>query len=130
MRADANMEEYLRNAQIPEYSDEEEPGSVPLDELGEISAEDTSIEDGENGDHLGEQQEEAEFDPLAAGLKEISNLGKFTVSSHKPGNGVDQLRNDSLKTYWQYVALIADAYRKKSGVADTRTDPTALNRTS
>ncbi|KAF6808757.1 anaphase promoting complex subunit 10 [Colletotrichum sojae] len=101
MRADANMEQYLRNAQIPEYSDEEEPGSVPLDELGDISAEDTSVEDGENGGHIGDEQEEPEFDPLAAGLKEISNLGKFTVSSHKPGNGVDQLRNDSLKTYWQ-----------------------------
>ncbi|TDZ39633.1 Anaphase-promoting complex subunit 10 [Colletotrichum sidae] len=99
MRADANMDEYMRNQPIPEYSDEEDPGSVPLEELGEISVEDTSLEDVENGEQ--EQQEEPDFDPLAAGLKEISNLGKFTVSSHKQGNGVDQLRNDSLKTYWQ-----------------------------
>ncbi|WYZ37189.1 hypothetical protein EsH8_II_000695 [Colletotrichum jinshuiense] len=101
MRAGANMEDYLRNAQIPEYSDEEEPGSIPLDVLGEISGTDTSVEDEENGDHVGDQHEEAEFDPLTAGLKEISNLGKFTVSSHKQGNGVEQLRHDSLKTYWQ-----------------------------
>ncbi|WDK10606.1 anaphase promoting complex subunit 10 [Colletotrichum graminicola] len=100
MRAGPNMEEYLRNAPIPEYSDEEGI-SMPLDDLGEISATDTSIEDGENGDHAGDHHEEPEFDPLAAGLKEISNLGKFTVSSHKQGNGVEQLRNDSLKTYWQ-----------------------------
>ncbi|KAJ3956270.1 hypothetical protein N0V92_007194 [Colletotrichum tropicale] len=98
MRADASMEEYLRNAQIPEYSDEE-GGSGPLEDLGDISAEDTSVEDGEN--HIDQQEEEPEFDPVAAGLKEISNLGKFTVSSHKQGNGVDQLRHDSLKSYWQ-----------------------------
>ncbi|KAK2756270.1 anaphase promoting complex subunit 10 [Colletotrichum kahawae] len=99
MRADASMDEYLRNAQIPEYSDEE-GGSGPLEDLGDISAEDTSVEDGEN--HIGDQQEEEpDFDPVAAGLKEISNLGKFTVSSHKQGNGVDQLRHDSLKSYWQ-----------------------------
>ncbi|KAK2023526.1 anaphase-promoting complex subunit 10 [Colletotrichum zoysiae] len=100
MRAGADMEEYLRNAPIPEYSDEEGI-SMPLDDLGEISGTDTSVEDGENGDHVGDHHEEPEFDPLAAGLKEISNLGKFTVSSHKQGNGVEQLRNDSLKTYWQ-----------------------------
>lgn len=40
-------------------------------------------------------------DPAAAGLKEISNLGKFSVSSHKQGNGVQELRNDDLKLYWQ-----------------------------
>ncbi|KDN62777.1 putative anaphase-promoting complex subunit 10 [Colletotrichum sublineola] len=100
MRAGADMEEYLRNAPIPEYSDEEGI-SMPLVDLGEISGTDTSAEDGENGDHVGDHHEEPEFDPLAAGLKEISNLGKFTVSSHKQGNGVEQLRNDSLKTYWQ-----------------------------
>lgn len=102
MRASANMEEYLRNAPIPEYSDEEGI-SMPLDDLGEISGTDTSVEDGENGDLVGDPHEEPDFDPLAAGLKEISNLGKFTVSSHKQGNGVEQLRDDSLKTYWQYV---------------------------
>lgn len=96
------MEEYLRSQPIPEYSDEEGI-SMPLDDLGEISGTDTSVEDGENGDQVGDQQDEPEFDPLAVGLKEISNLGKFTVSSHKQGNGVDQLRDDSLKTYWQCV---------------------------
>ncbi|KAK1625697.1 anaphase-promoting complex subunit 10 [Colletotrichum phormii] len=100
MRAGANMEEYLRSQPIPEYSDEEGI-SMPLDDLGEISGTDTSVEDGENGDQGGDHQDEPEFDPLAVGLKEISNLGKFTVSSHKQGNGVDQLRDDSLKTYWQ-----------------------------
>jgi anaphase-promoting complex subunit 10 len=41
------------------------------------------------------------FDAAARGLKEISNLGKFTVSSSKQGNGVDELRSDDLRLYWQ-----------------------------
>ncbi|KAI9904617.1 hypothetical protein N3K66_001146 [Trichothecium roseum] len=40
-------------------------------------------------------------DPATMGLKEISNLAKFTVSSHKPGNGVEELRVDDLHQYWQ-----------------------------
>ncbi|KKO98060.1 anaphase-promoting complex subunit 10 [Trichoderma harzianum] len=49
----------------------------------------------------GEQEPLAMMDPVVFGLKEISNLGKFTVSSHKPGNGVEQLRSDDLTSYWQ-----------------------------
>lgn len=45
-------------------------------------------------------------DPSALGLKEISNLGKFTVSSYKPGNGVEELRSDDTDAYWQYGLLI------------------------
>lgn len=60
-------------------------------------------------DELDEEQHEGEaalpFDPNALGLKEISNLGKFTVSSHKPGSGVDELRSDDTELYWQYVLL-------------------------
>ncbi|EHK41348.1 hypothetical protein TRIATDRAFT_228021 [Trichoderma atroviride IMI 206040] len=55
-------------------------------------------------DQVEEVQEEEPLsimDPAVFGLKEISNLGKFTVSSHKPGNGVEQLRNDELTSYWQ-----------------------------
>ncbi|KAL7922007.1 anaphase-promoting complex, subunit 10 domain-containing protein [Trichoderma austrokoningii] len=55
-------------------------------------------------DQVEEVQEEEPLpimDPAVFGLKEISNLGKFTVSSHKPGNGVEQLRSDDLTSYWQ-----------------------------
>ncbi|KAK4455356.1 anaphase-promoting complex subunit 10 [Podospora aff. communis PSN243] len=41
------------------------------------------------------------FDPAAIGLREINNLAHFGVSSHKPGNGVDQLLSDDLDQYWQ-----------------------------
>lgn len=71
--------------------------------------EDTSVEDVEpNHEEEHEGHEHAPpFDPTAAGLKEISNLGKFTVSSHKQGNGVEELRSDDLKLYWQCVTLIS-----------------------
>ncbi|KAK5651951.1 hypothetical protein OQA88_11493 [Cercophora sp. LCS_1] len=41
------------------------------------------------------------FDPVAVGLKEINNLANFGVSSHKPGNGVEELLSDDLDKYWQ-----------------------------
>ncbi|KAH8847594.1 hypothetical protein MCOR27_004477 [Pyricularia oryzae] len=41
------------------------------------------------------------FDPAAIGLKEINNLAHFSVSSHKPGNGVAELLGDDLDKYWQ-----------------------------
>jgi anaphase-promoting complex subunit 10 len=79
----------------------------------QYEAEDTSVEEQmeeevetEEEEEDGEEEEEHEdgvplADPAAAGLKEISNLGKFTVSSHKQGNGVEELRSDDTKAYWQ-----------------------------
>ncbi|KAK2591477.1 hypothetical protein QQS21_010823 [Conoideocrella luteorostrata] len=77
---------------------------------GQYEAEDSSMEervDEEDDDEEGpeeevEQEEAANLvDPADIGLKEISNLGRFTVSSHKPGNGIEELRSDDLKLYWQ-----------------------------
>ncbi|GJN85037.1 anaphase promoting complex subunit doc1 [Purpureocillium lilacinum] len=64
--------------------------------LSQEQYEDTSLED-----PVEEHDVAPLFDPATVGLKEISNLGKFTVSSHKPGCGVDELRSDDLKMYWQ-----------------------------
>lgn len=80
---------------------------------GQYDAEEASLGENENidenaedncDDQVEEEQEEEPLpiiDPAVFGLKEISNLGKFTVSSHKPGNGVEQLRSDDLTSYWQ-----------------------------
>ena len=62
-------------------------------------------------DREGEEEEELEdegimLDPHPPGLKEISNLGKFTVSTHKQDNGVEELRSDDLNKFWQYVPHI------------------------
>ncbi|KAM3511933.1 hypothetical protein MY11210_004404 [Beauveria gryllotalpidicola] len=74
----------------------------------QYEAEDTSIEEQveeeeEEAEEEEEEQEEQEVlvDPASIGLKEISNLGKFTVSSHKPGHGVQELRSDDLRLFWQ-----------------------------
>ncbi|KAI1753044.1 anaphase-promoting complex, subunit 10-domain-containing protein [Xylaria castorea] len=48
-----------------------------------------------------EEEEEQPFDASAVGLKEISNLASFTVSSYKPGCGVKELRDDDANQYWQ-----------------------------
>ena len=49
----------------------------------------------------GDEAGQLAFDPLALGLKEINNLAHFSVSSHKPGNGVEELLNDDLDKFWQ-----------------------------
>lgn len=57
--------------------------------------------DGEEADEGNETQDDVLFDPAAVGLKEISNLASFTVSSYKPGCGVKELRDDDVHQYWQ-----------------------------
>ena len=41
------------------------------------------------------------FDPGVMGLKEIGNLASWTVSSCKPGCGVEALRDEDTKLFWQ-----------------------------
>lgn len=79
-----------------------------------LAPQDTSVEDEDDLETVddeeaeeNEMEQDAEeealplIDPATMGLKEISNLGRFTVSSQKQGNGVDELRNDDLNLYWQ-----------------------------
>lgn len=37
----------------------------------------------------------------ATGLKDIGNLASWTVSTFKPGCGVDELRNEDTNLFWQ-----------------------------
>lgn len=69
------------------------------EELGENAAEGQVAEDDEDGEP--DDQEGVYFDPMSMGLKEINNLAHFGVSSHKPGNGVEELLSDDLDKYWQ-----------------------------
>jgi hypothetical protein len=41
----------------------------------------------------------------ATGLKEIGNLASWTVSTYKPGCGVEALRDEDTNMFWQYVTL-------------------------
>jgi anaphase-promoting complex subunit 10 len=47
------------------------------------------------------------FDPTERGLKEIGNLASWTVSSCKPGCGVDALRDDDTCLFWQWVVSVS-----------------------
>ncbi|KAL2687671.1 hypothetical protein Neosp_005233 [[Neocosmospora] mangrovei] len=68
----------------------------------QYEAETTSVEEEDEPAEDEDVEEVAHLiDPATAGLKEISNLARFTVSSHKPGNGVEELKSDDLKMYWQ-----------------------------
>ena len=44
---------------------------------------------------------DAPFDPTSLGLKEIGNLASWTVSSCKPGCGVEALRDEDTGLFWQ-----------------------------
>jgi anaphase-promoting complex subunit 10 len=91
-----------------EDSEVDQPGGSPEEHEDENSSiEEEDAEDDEYADEEDDVDEEQAqdiaplFDPATAGLKEISNLARFTVSSHKPGNGVEELKSDDLKQFWQ-----------------------------
>lgn len=92
---------------LPEQAQHEVQGASVARQLEDEDEDEDDDEDGEDGmededDQESEQEEPLNLvDPADVGLKEISNLGRFTVSSHKPGNGVEELRSDDLKLYWQ-----------------------------
>ncbi|KAL1587681.1 hypothetical protein WHR41_03703 [Cladosporium halotolerans] len=73
-----------------------------------LAAEDdipTQYEQGDDGEL--EEEFEANDEPLEdapfppPGLKEISSLASWTVTTAKPGNGVAALRNPDLSQFWQ-----------------------------
>ncbi|KAI1341790.1 APC10-domain-containing protein [Xylariaceae sp. FL0016] len=84
-------------------SDEDTDGIGSQDEEAQ-AVEDEEVDEEEEGD---QEEEEAPFDASAVGLKEISNLASFTVSSYKPGCGVKELRDDDVNQFWQYVATLS-----------------------
>ncbi|KAI1139927.1 APC10-domain-containing protein [Hypoxylon sp. FL0543] len=89
------------------------PTPAVTEDIGHIEDEDVEDEEGHDADggevneeDQGEDdeeghEEEAPFDASAVGLKEISNLASFTVSSYKPGCGVKELRDDDVNQFWQ-----------------------------
>ncbi|KAI0385504.1 anaphase-promoting complex, subunit 10-domain-containing protein [Hypomontagnella monticulosa] len=92
---------------------EQVSGSAGEDDIEQIE-EDGDDEEGHDGEEAGEEDDEEQdeedediqieepaFDPSAVGLKEISNLASFTVSSYKPGCGVKELRDDDVNQFWQ-----------------------------
>ncbi|KAK1828978.1 galactose-binding like protein [Podospora conica] len=87
---------------LDEAEMEAEYGESDDEMLGEVMDEELT---GEHGDgDLADDDEQLlgpPFDPTAVGLKEINNLAHFGVSSHKPGNGVEEMLSDDLDKFWQ-----------------------------
>lgn len=92
----------------------EAPGTANDDNVDDNDSDEIGDENGEDGEVTGEEdaadggvdepeEEEPPFDPASVGLKEISNLASFTVSSYKPGCGVKELRDDDIHLFWQQV---------------------------
>ena len=93
--------------QVAQASDDEEDVDAEFGAHGDELLGEVMDEDIDDDDEHGGQADDDEhlqgpmFDPAAIGLREINNLAHFGVSSHKPGNGVEQLLSDDLDQYWQ-----------------------------
>ncbi|KAK1775501.1 anaphase-promoting complex, subunit 10-domain-containing protein [Copromyces sp. CBS 386.78] len=79
---------------VDDHNHEDHADEFGFDEHGERIDPDEDLEETEQLQH-------SMFDPSAIGLREINNLAHFGVSSHKPGNGVEELLADDLDKYWQ-----------------------------
>ncbi|KAK0614884.1 anaphase-promoting complex, subunit 10-domain-containing protein [Bombardia bombarda] len=95
LMSEPDMEAEYEEAEV---GDDEFLDDVMDEDLGE------DLDDEQNQDDQDIEDDEIMgpvFDPAAIGLKEINNLAHFGVSSHKPGNGVEELLSDDLDKFWQ-----------------------------
>ncbi|KAI9682745.1 MAG: anaphase promoting complex subunit doc1 [Trizodia sp. TS-e1964] len=91
--------------QTPEQHHFESPSNEPSEEA-ELAG--TAVEDEDDYEDIDESEPEMPsqsrfkaqtFDPT--GLKEISNLASWTVSTSKPGCGVEALKSEDTSLFWQ-----------------------------
>ena len=47
----------------------------------------------------------ADTKPAKREEREVGHMAVWSLSTAKPGNGVEQLRDDNTDTYWQCVCL-------------------------
>lgn len=81
---------------------DDDSDDIDNDEVGDENVDDAEVTgDEEVGEEEDIGEEDPPFDPASVGLKEISNLASFTVSSYKPGCGVQALRDDDPHMFWQ-----------------------------
>ncbi|KAH0538427.1 hypothetical protein FGG08_004975 [Glutinoglossum americanum] len=75
------------------------PGTETLDSSTEEDLVDASGGDEDEDEDNAETEKAEEFS--TAGLKEIGNLASWTVSTAKPGCGVEALRDEDVNLFWQ-----------------------------
>ena len=83
------------NGRSEDGEDEDEEG----DEGDEGDEEDDDDEDDDDDASFSTDANKLSASPR--GLKEIGNLASWTVSTAKPGNGIEQLRDDDTALFWQ-----------------------------
>lgn len=97
-----SIDEILAAAHSADFTHEDGDEDEDMGDEVDLDYEDgDDIED--EDDHDLDVLPSAPFNPIVMGLKEIGGLAHFRVSSYKPGNGVDELKNDDTDRYWQYV---------------------------
>ncbi|KAF4447465.1 Anaphase-promoting complex subunit 10 [Fusarium austroafricanum] len=100
------------------------PSPEEYEDENSIDEDDVDEDEEEGAEHDQADHVAPPFDPATAGLKEISNLARFTVSSHKPGNGVEELKSDDLKQFWQSDGpqphKLTMYFTKRVGIRDIR----------
>lgn len=122
--AEADADQRTLSHSPEEYEDENSIGEEEEEEEEDDDDVDEDEDDEEAAEHDQAHGAATLFDPATAGLKEISNLARFTVSSHKPGNGVEELKSDDLKLFWQSDGpqphKLTMYFTKRVGIRDIR----------
>jgi len=97
-----------RNLNEEDEDDEESPDAVRrggADEEEEDEEEDTAAENGAGGNGDNAEALSVRATPTLESLSELREIGHeaicWTLSTAKPGNGVEQLQDNSQDTYWQ-----------------------------
>ncbi|RDW85899.1 hypothetical protein BP5796_04224 [Coleophoma crateriformis] len=101
--SDDTDEEVEEDDDLADGDDEDDLDGGEEEEEEGADVEDIDDEQGEEEGGIEEVPMEIDppFDPTALGLKEIGNLASWTVSSCKPGCGVEALRDDNTDLFWQ-----------------------------
>jgi anaphase-promoting complex subunit 10 len=127
----ADPPEAIADPPSPIYNFDDEDAEMPGDEVE--SEEDEYAPQDDDATHHEEEEEDIQHDgrerarkprdyrhlrikatldlpllddpKIAPSYREIGQLAHWSLSSSKPGNGVDQLRDSSLETYWQSDGL-------------------------
>ncbi|QDS77660.1 hypothetical protein FKW77_003013 [Venturia effusa] len=91
-----------QDSQTPELSEEEDEEEEELQLADDENQNGEDEDDGqEDGEAAGLSDRACAPPPPPEGLKEISSLASWTVSSSKPGCGVPALRSPSTSQFWQ-----------------------------
>ncbi|KAL0636784.1 hypothetical protein Q9L58_004267 [Maublancomyces gigas] len=92
----------------------ESPSPILTDDDDDADEETISQDDDEEDDDEQETTGGSSMPETSLeGLKEIGNLASWTVSTAKPGNGIEQLRDEDTNLFWQQPHMINIHFAKR-----------------